>query len=80
MPEQDNFDQGENVPSNERVNVNRASREDLARVYRIGDDLAARIVQYREQHGPFKRVEDLEQVAGIGPDLVRSDARGQITV
>ncbi len=58
MSEQVNFDQGENVAPNERVNINRASREELARVYRIGDDLADRIVRYRSEHGPFARVED----------------------
>jgi competence protein ComEA len=80
MPEDDKFDRGRSVGAQDRVNINSASREELARVYRIGDDLADRIARYREEHRPFQRPEDLEKVPGIAPDLVRHDAAGQITV
>src|SRR3972149_5990397 len=33
----------------------------------IGPGLASAIIQYREAHGPFQRVEDLLLVPGIGP-------------
>ncbi len=33
----------------------------------IGPSLAQKIVDYRDQHGPFQRVEDLLDVPGIGP-------------
>jgi competence protein ComEA len=48
------------------LDLNVASQEDLARLPRIGPALAARIVEYRKANGPFKRVEDLAQVKGIG--------------
>lgn len=54
----------------ERIDVDRAGAEDLARLPRIGPGLAARIVAYREEHGPFGSLEALDQVPGIGPTLL----------
>lgn len=48
------------------VDLNRAGAGDLATVPGIGKALAQRIVEFREEHGPFKRVEDLMKVKGIG--------------
>ena len=48
------------------VNVNQASADELARLPRVGPSLAGKIVAHREQHGPFKRTEDLMEVKGIG--------------
>ncbi len=48
------------------VNINQASAAELARLPRVGAKLAERIVLHRTQHGPFRRVEDLMQVKGIG--------------
>ncbi|GIV57108.1 helix-hairpin-helix domain-containing protein [Rhodocaloribacter litoris] len=50
-----------------RVNLNTATAPELERLPRIGPKLAARIVAYREAHGPFRRVADLVHVRGIGP-------------
>jgi competence protein ComEA len=49
-----------------RLNLNAASAEDLATLPGIGPSYAKRIVEYREKNGPFKRVEDLLNVQGIG--------------
>lgn len=49
-----------------RVNINLATATELQRLPHVGPVLAGRIVAYREQHGPFKRVEDLRKVKGIG--------------
>jgi comEA protein len=49
-----------------RVDLNRASEVELTRVPGIGPALAKRIVQFRDQHGPFQRVEDIMKVRGIG--------------
>ena len=48
-----------------RININTASREDLERLPGIGEGLAARIVEHRERHGAFRRVEHLIIVRGI---------------
>ena len=47
------------------VNINTASREELERLPGIGEGLAARIVEHRERHGAFRRVEHLIIVRGI---------------
>jgi len=52
------------------IDLNRATAEDLEAIPGIGPALAKRIVDYRQAHGPFKQVEDLREVSGIGlPNL-----------
>ena len=54
-----------------RVSINSASAEDLARVMNgVGLKKAQAIVGYRDEYGPFKTVDDLKQVPGIGNALV----------
>jgi competence protein ComEA len=48
------------------VNVNTADRETLMTLPGIGEVLADRIIQHRQTHGPFRRVEDLTAVSRIG--------------
>jgi competence protein ComEA len=48
------------------VNVNSASAEQLALLPRVGPAIAQRIVEFREQNGPFKAAEQLLLVRGIG--------------
>ncbi|EFO82068.1 Helix-hairpin-helix DNA-binding class 1 [Oscillochloris trichoides DG-6] len=61
------------------LNLNRASAVDLEELPGIGQALAARIVAYREQQGPFSSVEDLQQVSGIGEALM-NQIRPLVTV
>ncbi len=56
-------------PAKKVVNVNTASATELTRLPRVGEKLAARIVAHREQHGPFRRAEDLMEVKGIGEKM-----------
>jgi competence protein ComEA len=48
------------------VNINTADATQLALLPRIGVKAAERIVEYRTQHGPFKKTADLMQVKGVG--------------
>jgi competence protein ComEA len=50
-----------------RVNINTATQAELETLPGIGPSLAARIVAYREAHGPFAAPEDITAVSGIGP-------------
>ncbi len=54
------------VDGDGRVRVNRASATELEALPGVGPVLAARIAAYRDEHGPFRTVEDLLDVAGIG--------------
>jgi competence protein ComEA len=48
------------------VNLNTATAADLEALPGIGAKVAARIVEYRTKKGPFKRIEDLMNVQGVG--------------
>lgn len=48
------------------VNINTAGVDELVTLPGIGKAYAARIVEYRQKNGPFKKVEDLLNVRGIG--------------
>ena len=49
-----------------RININYASLSELMGLTGIGSVLAGRIVEYRQQNGPFSRIEDIMNVSGIG--------------
>lgn len=54
-----------------RVSINNASAEDLAKALNgVGLKKAQAIVSYREEYGPFKTIDDLRQVPGMGNSLV----------
>ena len=56
------------------VDINTASTDELAAAIKgIGPKKAAAIVSYREIHGPFKSVDELKNVPGIGDKLVDSN-------
>jgi competence protein ComEA len=48
------------------VNINTATNAELEALPGIGPAIAARIIEYRQKNGPFKKVEDLMSVRGIG--------------
>ncbi len=58
------------VPISFVVNVNEADWPELSLLPGIGPVLAQRIVAGREQDGPFRSVDDLRRVRGIGPITV----------
>lgn len=52
--------------ASEQVDLNSASQTDLEGIDGIGAVTAQRIIEYRTQHGPFSRIEDLREISGIG--------------
>ena len=61
------------------VNVNTATAEELETLPGIGEVLAATIIQYREEHGPFTSVDQLLDVSGIG-EVTLEEIRELVTV
>jgi competence protein ComEA len=51
----------------QKIDINRAETWLLEALPGIGEVLAQRIVDYRSENGPFRRIEDLLKVSGIGP-------------
>lgn len=50
----------------QKVNINRATEEELTSLTGIGPSKAEAIIQYREEHGLFSSADELMDVSGIG--------------
>lgn len=49
-----------------KIDINTASSEELQELYRVGPKTAEKIILYRDENGPFKKIEDIMNVSGIG--------------
>lgn len=62
-----------------KVNINEADAATLAGLSGIGEARAEAIIAYRKAHGPFRSIDDLVNVKGIGPAFLDKN-RDQLTV
>lgn len=63
----------------EMVRLNQATAEELQVLPGVGPALSERIVLYRTEHGPFRSVDQLAEVNGVGPAKL-AKLRSQLTV
>ena len=49
-----------------KININTASAKELNKLNGVGESTAMRIIEYRNQNGPFKTIENIMDVSGIG--------------
>ncbi|MGB8453311.1 MAG: helix-hairpin-helix domain-containing protein [Anaerocolumna sp.] len=62
-----------------KVNINKASSEELMTLAGIGESKAESIIAYRQEHGSFKRIEEIKNISGI-KDSVFNKISDMITV
>ncbi|MGR6874282.1 ComEA family DNA-binding protein [Pseudomonas sp. HK3] len=56
-----------------QIDINSASEEELSQLTQVGPKKAQEIIRHREANGPFKTVDDLAQVKGIGIKTVEKN-------
>jgi competence protein ComEA len=60
------------APGSTKININRATVEELATLPNIGAVRAQRIVEHREKHGPFTEISQIMDVNGIGEGIFKA--------
>lgn len=63
----------------EVININTADKATLVALKGIGEKRAEAIIAYRDQYGPFKSVDELAEISGIGQSIV-DDNRENISI
>lgn len=79
LPRPELFAAPQVAPAQKAVNVNTATQEQLESLPGIGPVSAGRIIEHRDKNGPFKSVEQLVEVKGIGAKSLEK-FRGLIVV
>lgn len=69
----------ENNIKEEKININTADEDELQRLPGVGASTAAKIIKYREENGSFRKIEDIQNVKGIG-EAKYNDIKEQIEV
>lgn len=55
------------------ININQADLQTLTLIKGVGQKKAERIIQFRQEHGPFKSIEALSQVKGISLKIIETN-------
>ncbi len=58
--------------SDEKININTATIEQLSEIRGIGPAIAQRIVEYRQENGSFSSADEIVNVRGIGPKTLEN--------
>lgn len=68
IPSKNESEQGMFTSSKEdgKIRINTAAKEQLEKITGVGSRKAESILKYREEHGPFQKIEDLLEIDGIG--------------
>mgnify|MGYP000020045226 CR=1 FL=1 len=77
--ETNNISPTSTIQKNEKININTATKEELQTLPGIGPVTAERIIEFRENKGSFKKIEDIMNVPRIGPKMFEQ-IKDKITV
>ena len=67
------------IKNNSKININTANISELKQITGIGESTANKIIDYRENVGKFKKIEDIKEVKGIG-DTKYESLKNKITI
>lgn len=67
------------ITKNSKININKASISELKQITGIGESTANKIIDYRDNVGKFKKIEDIKEVKGIGDSKYES-IKDKITI
>lgn len=67
------------ITKNSKININKASITELKQITGIGESTANKIIDYRDNVGKFKKIEDIKEVKGIGDSKYES-IKDKITI
>lgn len=67
------------MKNNSKININTANISELKQITGIGESTANKIIDYRENVGKFKKIEDIKEVKGIG-DTKYESLKNKITI
>lgn len=73
------FEDEDSLVETQKININIAESWLLEALPDIGSTLALRIIEYREAEGPFRSIDELTEVDGIG-DITLEQIRDKVTV
>ena len=68
-----------NTSTSSKISINNATKEELMTLPGIGEAKAKDIIDYRTKNGPFKKLDDLKNIPGIG-DNVYNNLKENITL
>ena len=68
-----------NITKNNKININTANVSELKQITGIGESTANKIIDYRQNVGKFKKIEDIKEVKGIGESKFES-LKNKITI
>lgn len=74
-----NLNNNVNITKNNKININTANVSELKQITGIGESTANKIIDYRQNVGKFKKIEDIKEVKGIGESKFES-LKNKITI